>query len=68
MKKKDNNYLFNAYDMSCIFNKTYHECRRLIKQYAKHKTYISDEELRFIPYINKKCLDDRIEFINKFGV
>ena len=68
MKIKDHIILFNAYDISCMFNKTYHDSRAIIKSYSKHKTYISQDELRFVPNIDYKCLDDRIEFINKFGV
>lgn len=68
MKKKDNIIYFNAYDISDIFNTTYHNARAIISKYAKQKTYITEDELRFVPNINKKCLDDRIEFINKYGV
>jgi len=68
MKIKDNIIYFNAYDISDIFNTTYHNARAIICKYAKQKTYITEDELRFVPNINLKCLDDRIEFINKYGV
>ena len=68
MKKNDNIIFFSAYDISDIFNTTYHNARAIISKYAKQKTYITEDELRFVPNIDLKCLDDRIEFINKYGV
>jgi len=68
MKKKDNIFYFNAYDVSDIFNISYHNARAKIGKYAKQKTYITENELRFVPNIDLKSLDDRIEFIHKFGV
>jgi hypothetical protein len=68
MKTTNDILLFSSYDLMSMLDITYHESRSLIKQYANHKTYISENEIRYIPNIDLKCLDDRIEFYKKFGV